>query len=248
MAETDNSTTSVTSTPFFIATYVDICNLYKPHPLSLSSLLHDISPYNPTYCRQFTTSLRGIPNRSKTPDKSSKVQRSTSDGANFNRYNSTTCHGVYKGVGLHLSICERKRNCWYFYSSTWCWNRLAFSCSRFSSRKFQGSVIGKCSIHLSNRTWSTALSTRETINIWLQRWLTEQTNRTEHFRGPVRFVRVRQIFEHWYPCSVRFGFCKFELRQAKSRVRCNMQRTNRYDIDGTNLHHVDDGQACQVLE
>ena len=25
-----------------------------------------------------------------------------------------------------------------------------------------------------------------------QRWLTERTNRTEHFRGPVLFIRVRR--------------------------------------------------------
>jgi hypothetical protein len=76
-----------------------------------------------------------------------------------------------------------------------------------------------------------------------QSWLTEQTNRTEHFRGPVRFVRVRRHTEQnrtvslFGSCSadfrtlismfgsvriehepnstlVRFGFCKFELYQA----------------------------------
>src|SRR5437667_7447802 len=29
----------------------------------------------------------------------------------------------------------------------------------------------------------------------VQRWLTEQTNRTEHFRGRVQFVRVRRHIE-----------------------------------------------------
>ena len=63
-------------------------------------------------------------------------------------------------------------------------------------------------------------------------------------------VLVRFVFGRFSNIDVlvRFGFCKFELCQAKSRVMCNMQWTNRYDIDGTNLRHVDDGQACQVLE
>ena len=78
-----------------------------------------------------------------------------------------------------------------------------------------------------------------------QRWLTEQTNRTEHFRGRVRFVRVRRHIEQnrtiplFGSCSagfrtlipvfgsvrlelepnstlVRFVFGKFELLKAKS--------------------------------
>src|SRR5438552_399216 len=77
-----------------------------------------------------------------------------------------------------------------------------------------------------------------------QRWLTEQTNRTEHFRGRVRFVRVRRHIEQnrtiplFGSCSagfrtlipvfgsvrlelepnstlVRFVFGKFELLKAK---------------------------------
>ncbi len=79
-----------------------------------------------------------------------------------------------------------------------------------------------------------------------QRWLTEQTNRTEHFQGPVRFVRVRRHIEQnrttplFGSCSagfrtliplfgsvrlelepnstlVRFVFGKFELLKAKER-------------------------------
>jgi len=83
------------------------------------------------------------------------------------------------------------------------------------------------------------------VNPDRQRWLTEQTNRTEHFRGRVRFVRVRRHIEQnrtiplFGSCSagfrtlipvfgsvrlelepnstlVRFVFGKFELLKAKS--------------------------------
>ena len=47
-----------------------------------------------------------------------------------------------------------------------------------------------------------------------QRWLTEQTNRTEHFRGPVRFVRVRRHIEQNRTIPL-FGSCSAGFRTLR---------------------------------
>src|SRR5438045_1985193 len=46
---------------------------------------------------------------------------------------------------------------------------------------------------------------------YIQRWLTEQTNRTEHFRSRVRFVRVRRHIEQNRTVPL-FGSCSSGFR------------------------------------
>jgi serine/threonine protein kinase len=60
-------------------------------------------------------------------------------------------------------------------------------------------------------------SARQVQGSLCQRWLTEQTNRTEHFRGPVRFVRVRRHTEQNRTVSL-FGSCSADFRTCSVRV------------------------------
>ena len=84
-----------------------------------------------------------------------------------------------------------------------------------------------------------------------QRWLTEQTNRTEHFRGRVRFVRVRRHIEQnrtvplFGSCSPGFrtltplfGSVRIELEPNSTLVRFVFGKFGLFKAKSTTLYFL----------
>jgi len=86
----------------------------------------------------------------------------------------------------------------------------------------------------------------------MQRWLTEQTNRTEHFRGPVRFVRVRRHIEQ--NRTIRFVFSRISTIDNFVRFCSNRTRTEQgyssvrvRKVRTTPINCKYESKACDLL-